>query len=350
MPDGQPAGRDLERAPSGARCRRESTSTPATAPDEGCAELRGPTHWARHRRGRVGPEGRRRALARAGPTRNQQEPLNHRRGPRDIGVRSAWRSRGRSSDRRQSSREHSLRGSRGCRQTAGAGLGQTRVDGGVVVGLARGGVPVAAEVARCLSLPLDALAVSKVGHPSQPEYGIGGVTPSRDGVYVRSTDGLTEEQVHRAVDAALAKAVALDLVLHRDRPPLDVCRQGRPAGRRRVGDRSDHGRGNPLGAPSRRDSDHRRRPRRGGLEHPVPHWHEADEVVCPHALQRFGSVGYWYQDFTPVSQDEVVRLLDEVEPPRGSNGLRSRAVNARHDLRPGRAPARPRSQPRARTG
>ena len=41
--------------------------------------------------------------------------------------------------------------------------------------------------------------------------------------------------------------------------------------------------------------------------------HEADEVVCPHALQRFGSVGSWYQDFTPVSQDEVVRLLDEVD-------------------------------------
>src|SRR6478736_7985797 len=79
-------------------------------------------------------------------------------------------------------------------------LGQTRVDGMVVVGLARGGVPVAAEVARSLSLPLDALAVSKVGHPTQPEYGIGGVTPSRGGVYVRSAEGLTEEQVHHEVD------------------------------------------------------------------------------------------------------------------------------------------------------
>ena len=92
----------------------------------------------------------------------------------------------------------------------------------VVVGLARGGVPVAAEVARRLSLPLDALAVRKVGHPRQPEYGLGGVTPSRDGVYIRSNDGLTDDQLHRAIEAALAKAEALDAVLHRDRPPLDL--------------------------------------------------------------------------------------------------------------------------------
>ena len=62
----------------------------------------------------------------------------------------------------------------------------------VVVGLARGGVPLAAEIARRLSLPLDALAVRKVGYPGQPEYGIGAVTPGGGGVYVRSHDGLGE--------------------------------------------------------------------------------------------------------------------------------------------------------------
>lgn len=191
-------------------------------------------------------------------------------------------------------------------------LGQTRVDGGVVVGLARGGVPVAAEVARCLSLPLDALAVSKVGHPTQPEYGIGGVTPSRGGVYVRSTDGLTEEQVHRAVDAALAKAVALDLVLHRDRPPLDV------AGKDVVLVDDGLATGATMVAAIRWAR--HRGATRIVVAVPVAAassirflMHEADEVVCPHALQRFGSVGSWYQDFTPVSQDEVVRLLDEVD-------------------------------------
>ena len=52
------------------------------------------------------------------------------------------------------------------------------------MGLARGGVVVAAEVARRLGLPLDALAVRKVRHPFQPEYGIGPVTPG-GGIFVR---------------------------------------------------------------------------------------------------------------------------------------------------------------------
>ena len=48
-------------------------------------------------------------------------------------------------------------------------LSAERLSGGVVVGLARGGVVVAAEGAHALGLELDALAVGKVGHPLQPD-------------------------------------------------------------------------------------------------------------------------------------------------------------------------------------
>jgi putative phosphoribosyl transferase len=89
----------------------------------------------------------------------------------------------------------------------------------VVVGLARGGVVVAAEVARVLEAPLDVVAVRKVGHPWQPEYGIGAVTPG-DGVYVRGPDGLTEEQLAAAVEQAKAKAALLDRRLHAEEGPL----------------------------------------------------------------------------------------------------------------------------------
>ena len=200
-----------------------------------------------------------------------------------------------------------------------AELGQTDVHGGAVVGLARGGVPVAAEVARSLSLPLDALAVRKVGHPSQPEYAIGGVTPSQDGVYVRSSDGLTKEQVSRAVEAALAKAAALDLVLHRDRPPLDLegkdvvlvddglatgatmiaaVRWARHRGAVRV----------IVAVPVAAASSMRFLLR------------EADEVVCPHILRRFGAVGYWYEDFKPVADEDVVHLIAELNPTTTTEG------------------------------
>ena len=50
------------------------------------------------------------------------------------------------------------------------------------------------EIARALGAPLDVVAVRKIGHPFEREYGIGAVTPG-DGVYVRASDGLTAERL-----------------------------------------------------------------------------------------------------------------------------------------------------------
>ena len=51
--------------------------------------------------------------------------------------------------------------------------------------------------------------------------------------------------------------------------------------------------------------------------------HEADEVVCPHILQRFRAVGYWYEDFSPVADEDVIRLIAEVNP--ATNELQHRS-------------------------
>ena len=72
----------------------------------------------------------------------------------------------------------------------------------VVLGLARGGVPVAAEVARTLGAPLDVLVVRKVGHPAQPEYALGAV--SEDGVAL--PEGLPSELVDPQRKEAQAQA------------------------------------------------------------------------------------------------------------------------------------------------
>src|SRR3954451_19861547 len=74
----------------------------------------------------------------------------------------------------------------------------------VVAGLARGGVPVAAEVARALHAPLDVLVVRKVGHPVQPEYALGAV--SEDGVVLPAglASGGGEPQLERAREQAVA--------------------------------------------------------------------------------------------------------------------------------------------------
>lgn len=92
----------------------------------------------------------------------------------------------------------------------------------VVVGLARGGISVAAEVARILGAPLDVVAVRKIGHLWQSEYAIGAVAPG-NGVYLRGNDGMSEEEVAEAVDRTRREAEELDARLHARHPPLPLA-------------------------------------------------------------------------------------------------------------------------------
>jgi putative phosphoribosyl transferase len=84
----------------------------------------------------------------------------------------------------------------------------------VVLGLARGGVPVAHEVSAARGLPLDVLVVRKVGHPRQPEYALGAV--SEDGVTL--PEGLPEDLVAPQLEQAREQALALRA--GREREPL----------------------------------------------------------------------------------------------------------------------------------
>jgi putative phosphoribosyl transferase len=166
---------------------------------------------------------------------------------------------------------------------------------------------VAAQVAAALGAPLDVVAVRKVGHPWQPEYGIGAVAPG--GVrYVRAHDGLTDEQVEEAVRAAAENAEALDERLHAERAPVPfdgrtcvlvddglatggtmvaAVRWARAGGARRVVVAV------PVGSESAVQ----------GLEQ------EADAVVCLVRPHGFGAVGMWYEDFRQVSDEDVRRVL-----------------------------------------
>lgn len=194
-------------------------------------------------------------------------------------------------------------------------LAGERGESAVVVGLARGGVQVASEVARELDVPLDAVAVRKVGHPMQPEYAVGAVAPG--GVaYVRAHDGLTETELAAAVAAASDAADELDRRLHTLQPPVPLAgktavlvddglatgatmiaaaRWARAAGARRIVAAV------PVGATQTisllRD--------------------EVDEVVCVRESESFGAVGFWYDHFGQVGDDEVVSLLAEAANRQG---------------------------------
>jgi len=179
----------------------------------------------------------------------------------------------------------------------------------VVIGLARGGVEVAAEVATALYAPLDALAVRKVGHPWHPEYGIGAVAPG--GIeYIRAHDGLTDAQVAEAVRAAERKAEILDERVHERHAPLTVegatcilVDDGLATGGTMVAAArwARAGRAErvvvavPVGAAATVQ----------GLERDE----DVDSVVCLVTPVDFGAVGVWYDDFHQVSDEDVVALL-----------------------------------------
>jgi len=191
---------------------------------------------------------------------------------------------------------------------AGGALGQT-TENVVVIGLARGGVEVAAEVAAVLHAPLDALAVRKVGHPLEPEYGIGAVAPG--GVaYVRARDGLSDEEVEEAVLASAKKAADLDATLHERHTPLAVADttcvlvdDGLATGGTMIASiRWAHAHGARrvvVAVPvcAAQTADHLR------------HDEDVDAVVCLVPSFELGAIGAWYDDFHQVSDTEVVELL-----------------------------------------
>jgi putative phosphoribosyl transferase len=181
----------------------------------------------------------------------------------------------------------------------------------VVIGLARGGVEVAAEVAAALHAPLDALAVRKVGHPWQPEYGIGAVTPGSI-EYIHAHDGLTDEEVAQAVRVAAMKAEALDATLHAQHARVDVegsrcilVDDGLATGGTMIAAvRWARARralhvvvATPVAAEKTAQSLEREK--------------DVDSVVCLLTPLDFGAVGLWYDDFHQVSDEAVIALLAE---------------------------------------
>jgi putative phosphoribosyl transferase len=179
----------------------------------------------------------------------------------------------------------------------------------VVVGLARGGVQVAAEVARALEAPLDVVAVRKIRHPSQPEYALGAVTPG-GGVYVHGSNGLTEEQLAQVVAAVKEQALELDRRLHARRPSMSLERKTAIL----VDD------GLATGATMTAAARWAKAARAGRVVAAVPVAaaasarllrQEVDDVVALDTPRRFFAVAAWYVRFPQIDDDDVLQLLDD---------------------------------------
>jgi putative phosphoribosyl transferase len=189
-----------------------------------------------------------------------------------------------------------------------AGLGDDRT---VVLGLPRGGVPVAAQVSLMLGAPLDVIVVRKIGHPFQPELAVGAI--GEDGVRVENEEVVASNPVSAADLALLAEREEVELNrqarrFRNDRPRLDLggctalivddgiatgstaraaCQVARAQGASRV----------VVAVPVAPTA------AVAALQH------TCDLVLCVANPDPFFAVGEWYRYFSPTSDDEVNELL-----------------------------------------
>jgi predicted phosphoribosyltransferase len=181
----------------------------------------------------------------------------------------------------------------------------------VVLALPRGGVPVAAEVARALHAPLDVCVVRKLGLPGQPELAFGAVATG--GVRVLN---------HEIVDTCGLSPATIEAVTRAELGELErrerAYRDGRPAVplAGRVVVLVDDGLATGSTMKAAVLAVRALQPSRVVVAVPVgaPDTcralaETADDVVCPLQPQPFSAVGLWYDDFSQTSDDEVREIL-----------------------------------------
>lgn len=202
-------------------------------------------------------------------------------------------------------------------------LRAARLSDPVVLALPRGGVPVAAEVARALHAPLDLVIVRKIGAPTQPEFAVAAIAEGAD-------DGPVVDARNLLASGADDRYLA-----------SEAQRQRREIERRRIAWRHgqeplqlegrtaivvDDGIASGASVRAALAAVRQRHPARLVLAVPVappdvvPALRgEVDDLVCLLQPEDFCAVGAHYVDFEQVSDDEVRSILERVGRPRMSS-------------------------------
>jgi putative phosphoribosyl transferase len=183
----------------------------------------------------------------------------------------------------------------------------------VILALPRGGVPVAAEVAAALSAPLDLVLVRKIGVPDQPELAMGAVTDGGQPAVVRNND---------IIDLCGISDQTFDTVCKRELAEIERRRQRYLGDRRRAEVEGqiaiiiDDGIATGATTLAAIRAVRSRKPRELVLAAPVAPLDsigklrsEVDAFICLDAPRDFGAIGYFYEDFRQVDDEEVIATL-----------------------------------------
>jgi putative phosphoribosyl transferase len=195
----------------------------------------------------------------------------------------------------------------------------------VVLGLPRGGVPVAFEVARALEAELDIFLVRKLGLPGQEELAIGAIASG--GVRVLNKALVTELQLSQRLIDSIAAREERELKRRED-----LYREGRPAVpvRNRTVILVDDGLATGASMRAACQALRLQAPKRVVVAVPVAAKEtcnefraDVDEIVCAFTPLPFLAVGIWYQDFSQTTDEEVQSLLEQAQ--RNATALHRRA-------------------------
>ncbi len=180
----------------------------------------------------------------------------------------------------------------------------------VVLGLPRGGVIVAYEVAMALEAPLDVLVVRKLGAPGAEEFAIGAIAPGMTllNAPLIAELGISQAYITGVVGQERGELTRRERLYRGDRPMPEL------KGRTVI--LVDDGLATGATAQAAIESLRRRHPARIVFAAPVcsPEGGAAlatvaDDVVCADCPDDFRAVGFWYSDFTPTTDAEVIECL-----------------------------------------
>ena len=185
----------------------------------------------------------------------------------------------------------------------------------IVLGLPRGGVPVAFEVAKALKAPLDVFVVRKLGTPGQEELAMGAIASG--GVRVLNTPviealGISEDEIETETRKERAEAERRERLYRGNRPPLNV--------EERTVILVDDG--IATGSTIKAGIAALKQLKVGRIVVAVPVAPtstieelkmEADEVVCVSTPEPFFAIGLWYEEFPQTTDEEVRELLKKAE-------------------------------------
>ena len=184
----------------------------------------------------------------------------------------------------------------------------------IILGLPRGGVPVAYEIAKKLQVTMDIFIVRKLGVPVHEELAMGAIASG--GVRVLNEDvirklQITDEMIEAAAEEQERELHRREREYRGDREPLEL------AGKTVILVDDGLATGASMRAGVRALKLHS--PARIVVAVPVGapdtcrlFEQEVDEVVCGKTPEDFTAVGAWYHDFTQTTDEEVCHLIDEI--------------------------------------